>query len=241
MKYLLAALLITTLAVAAPDPPSWVMDKLLERQSVMEAQIIRLADVPVPQGLVNPLGVPGTDGLDAGTIDVKANGKVEISLNLPTAGAQRRYLVEFCRFGLLPGCQALTKQNSNDNTIGEGQSELWMPQGGPRWVGYFIFSRTLNNTKNVHFVSGFRAATSVVPTGPAIELTGVIDTISGPVIKLKNLSLPIRVTDDTFIYGKERKLSDLEPGMSVEIKGVISGNEVYAERIKVNSKSDDDD
>lgn len=207
-----------------------------EGKKLFETQLVRIADLNVPAGnpagqQLGPLfGPNGTDPLDEGMVDVRAEGRVDISVR--GAMASQTYSSFFCRFAFGPtGCLAVGAAGAlATDSRGDGRAELDFPQPATpsSWAGVFILTRVVSGQPTNEYVSGFglRPAMMANPNQADIEVQGQVASINNGARSFRIGSFPQDVGTDNATRFRDglRQFSDLQMGMQVEVKGKVLGN-----------------
>lgn len=201
-----------------------------EGKKIFETDLVRIADLNVPAGnpagqQLGPLyGPNGTDPLEEGSVLVREEGRIEVSLR-GGAGSQA-YSVFFCRFAFAPGtgCLAIGAAGAlTTDSKGDGAAKLDFPQPGSTpsfWAGVFILTRMVSSTPTNEYVSGFRLRPGSKPDEAGLDIEGQVSAVNSGAKSFRVGSLPQDIFTDnaTKFGGRLKGFSDLAIGVEVEVK-----------------------
>jgi hypothetical protein len=201
-----------------------------EGKKIFQTDLVRIADLNVPNGnpagqQLGPLyGPNGTDPLDEGSVLVREEGRIEVSLRAAAAG--QAYSVFFCRFAFAPGAGCLAFGAAGalaTDSKGNGTAKLNFPQPGSTpsfWAGVFILTRSVSGTPTNEYVSGFRLRPRTKPDEAELDIAGQVSSVNAGAKSFRVGSLPQDiVTDNATKFGGGLKgFSDLAIGVGVEVK-----------------------
>ncbi len=201
-----------------------------EGKKIFQTDLVRIAGLNVPAGnpagqQLGPLyGPNGTDPLDQGSVLVREEGRIEVSLR--GAAASQAYSVFFCRFAFAPGtgCLAVGAAGAlTTDSKGNGTANLMFPQPGSTpsfWAGVFILTRTVSSTPTNEYVSGFRLRPGSKPDEADLDIEGQVSMINTGAKSFRVGSLPQDIFTDgaTKFGGRLKGFSDLAIGVEVEVK-----------------------
>lgn len=201
-----------------------------EGKKIFQTDLVRIADLNVPNGnpagqQLGPLyGPNGTDPLDEGSVLVREEGRIEVSLR--GAAASQAYSVFFCRFAFAPGtgCLAVGAAGAlTTDSKGNGTAKLIFPQPGSTpsfWAGVFILTRSVSGTPTNEYVSGFRLRPGTNPNETELDIEGQVSmvNIGAKSFRVGSLAQDIFTDGATKFGGGLKGFSDLAIGVGVEVK-----------------------
>ena len=208
-----------------------------------EAELLRIADLNVPNG--NPAGQQlgpafgpnGTDPLQEGSVEVRNEGRVDISVR--GAAASQSYTVFFCRFGFGPaGCVMVgTAGALATDSRGDGSVRLDFPQpasANSSWAGAFILTRVVSGQPTNEFVSGFRIRPPENPNQAEVQIEGQVSSINGgnQSFRVGSFQQDIFTDNATQFRGGLRRFADLTIGMRVEVKARTNNGQLLAREVE---------
>lgn len=195
-----------------------------------QAALIRVASLPSDPLSIIPANW-GTDPLADGSIEVRGKGWVKAELRAAAANAE--YSLYACKLSTAADRCALIGKVTTDGD-GDARAELEWPSGatGPHSVFFLLRRNDLSM-----FVSGFILPAGLPPvpgTPPAaeIEVKGVIASVGTNSFLIEGVTQTILVDDNTKFLGPARSLSDLKPGMTVEVDGTATSGGILASRVQ---------
>jgi hypothetical protein len=212
-----------------------------EGEKLFSAQLLRIADLSVPAGnaagqQLGPLfGPNGDDPLGEGSVDVRAEGRTDISVR--GGSPSKSYTVFFCRFAFGPaGCVMVGAAGAlTTDSGGNGTARLDFPQpltGPDSWAGVFILTRPVSNQPTNEYVSGFhlRLAPMVNENQAEIEIQGQVTSVNMGNGSFRIGSFPQDIMTDNATQFRDglQKFSDVKMGIQVEVKAKVSNGNLLA-------------
>lgn len=228
----IAAAVLLGLALPMPVPADDDYENHRLGPKLWEAAIIRVQSLPPDPMSLIPLNW-GNDPLAEGEIEVRGRGYVKLELEGTAPDAE--YTVLACRLtAATDRCTALGTVRTDKD--GDVKAVLEWPAAATGAHSVFFAFRRVNPDLTM-FVSGFIMPAGVPPlpgTPPAaeIELKGTVTSVGSNSFTITGVTQTILVDQNTKFRGTLRGISDLKPGMLVEVHGAATAGGILAYRVE---------